>query len=60
MIRLLDDWCNGKYKDNEKKSKCIVDDDIMIYLMKYCSICCCIEDKRLEIWRVNNENEIDW
>ena len=32
----------------------------MIYLMKYNSICCCIEDKRLEIWRVNNENEIDW
>ena len=32
----------------------------MIYLMKYNSICCCIIDKRLEIWRVNNENEIDW
>lgn len=32
----------------------------MIYLMKYNSICCCIIDKRIEIRRVNNENEIDW
>ena len=51
----------GKYSDNDNKySECIVDNGIMIYLMKYNSICCCIEDKRLEIRRVNNENEIDW
>ena len=32
----------------------------MIYLMKYCNTGCCIIDKRIEIRRVNNENEIDW
>ena len=50
----------GKYSDNANKySKCIVDNGIMIYLMKYCNIGCCIIDKRIEIRRVNNENEID-